>query len=235
MVQRGSRLLSSSGWDDLSDWWRTELETDPAYEEVVTPLLLEVLQPQSGLTYIDLGCGEGRVMRTVEGVGADVFGVDVSESLLSDLKRAVVARLPDVPFADSSVDGVYSVLTLEHVVDHVRFFEESARATRPGGVLALVVNHPVWTAPEATPISDQYGEVLWRPGEYFSEGETEMPAGETTVVFHHRSMAALLNAASDAGWSLEMMVEQPHHEFTDQSGIPRLLGCRWRLRGSAHE
>jgi len=42
-------------------------------------------------------------------------------------------------------------------------------------------------------------------------------------------MASLLNAAADAGWSLEEMVEQPHHNYEDQTGIPRLLACRWRL------
>jgi hypothetical protein len=42
-------------------------------------------------------------------------------------------------------------------------------------------------------------------------------------------MADLLNAASAAGWSLEEMVEKPHHDLADQPGIPRLLACRWRL------
>ena len=216
----------------MSEWWRTELDNDPAYEQVVTPLLLEILRPQPDLTYLDLGCGEGRVMRALGRLGATVLGIDLSEGLLEGLDRVAVARLPCLPLADASVDGVYSVLTLEHIADHVRFFTETARVTRPSGTLAIVVNHPIWTSPEATPISDQYGEVLWRPGDYFSAGATEMPAGDGTVVFHHRSIAALLNAASDSGWLLEAMVEQPHHEYTDQSGIPRLLACRWRSVGA---
>jgi hypothetical protein len=50
-------------WTDLTSWWLDEIATDPAYEEVVTPLLLDVLEPQAGKLYLDLGCGEGRVMR----------------------------------------------------------------------------------------------------------------------------------------------------------------------------
>ena len=42
-------------------------------------------------------------------------------------------------------------------------------------------------------------------------------------------MSVLLNGAADAGWSLEQMIERPHHEFYDQIGIPRLLACRWGL------
>lgn len=215
-------------WSEHSGWWLSELADDPAYEEVVTPLLLDVLQPQAGKGYLDVGCGEGRVMRSVLGAGSRVHGLDISLELVRGVDPAVVGDLSVLPIRSFSFDGVYCVLALEHVEQVTGFFSESARVTKEGGVLAVVVNHPVWTAPDATPISDQYGEVLWRPGEYFSHGISEMPAGESTVVFHHRSMADLLNAAAKTGWSLERMVEQPHHTFTDQGGIPRLLGCRWR-------
>lgn len=214
-------------WPALTEWWLDEVADDPAYERVVTPLLLDVLEPQVGKIYLDLGCGEGRVMRSVGEAGATVHGVDLSPELAGRAGSAVVAQLPGVPFADGSYDGVYSVLTLEHLIDHEAFFAEAARVARPGGVLALVINHPTWTAPESTPITDVDGEVLWRPGRYFELGETEVPAGEGRVVFHHRSMSQLLNAAAGAGWSLERMVEQPHHDYEDQAGIPRLLACRW--------
>jgi ubiquinone/menaquinone biosynthesis C-methylase UbiE len=166
-------------------------------------------------------------MRAVEAVGASVDGLDLSYDLAVRAGRAFVGELPQIAVKDDSYDGVYCVLTLEHVVDHRAFFKETARVTKTGGVLAVLVNHPVWTAPDATPITDQFGEVLWRPGDYFSLGFTEMPAGDGFVVFQHRSMAELLNAAASAGWSLESMVEQPHHEFHDQEGIPRLMAVRW--------
>lgn len=215
-------------WSELSEWWLSEVADDPAYEEVVTPMLLDALQPSKDLRYLDVGCGEGRVMRSVEAAGATVIGLDLSTRLIEEAAAGVVADLHRVPMRNYSFDGVYSVLTIEHVADDGAFFAEAARVTRPGGVLAIVINHPSWTAPGSTPISDSEGEVLWRPGEYFSNGTSEVPAGEGTVVFHHRSMADFLNAAADAGWGLEHMVERPHHELEDQAGIPRLLACRWR-------
>jgi SAM-dependent methyltransferase len=218
-------------WASITEWWLAELAIDSAYEEVVTPMLLEVLEPARGAIYVDIGCGEGRVMRVVTELGAVVHGLDINPDLAARALPAMVADLLTIPVRDDAYDGVYSALTLEHVADHERFFAEAARVTKPGGVLAVVINHPVWTAPGSTPISDADGEVLWRPGDYFSDGSSEVPAGESTVVFHHRSMADLLNAASAAGWSLEHMIERPHHEFEDQAGIPRLLACRWRLQG----
>lgn len=217
-------------WADLTEWWLSEIEEDPAYQDVVTPLLLEVLQPESDRVYLDAGCGEGRVMRAVAESGAAVDGLDINEDLVRRADAAMVADLVRIPVRDRHYDGVYSVLTLEHVVDHGAFFAEAARVTKPDGVLAIVINHPSWTAPGSTPVSDSDGEVLWRPGDYFSNGTSEIPAGEGSVVFYHRSMADLLNAASDTGWRFDHLVEQPHHEYEDQAGIPRLLACRWILR-----
>lgn len=216
-------------WSGLSEWWISEIAGDPAYDRKITPLLLEVLEPESGMRYLDVGCGEGRVMQTVQTKGASVVGLDLSYELIRRAGSGVVADLSAIPARDDSFDGAYSVLTLEHVEDHRTFFGEAARVTKRGGTLGIVINHPVWTAPDSTPISDAEGEVLWRPGRYFSDGSSEVPAGESTIIFHHRSMMDLLNGATNAGWSLERMIEQPHHEYEDQAGIPRLLACRWRL------
>lgn len=221
-------------WSELAEWWRDELGADPAYETVVTPLLLEVLRPEAEARYLDLGCGEGRVMRVVEERGAIVHGVDINIGLARSARRVAVAMLPDVPMRSGFYDGVYSVLALEHIEDHGRLLREAARVCAPGGVLAVVMNHPVWTAPESTPVSDRDGEVLWRPGRYFFGGSSDIPIGSANVTFHHRSMSELLNSAARAGWILHHMVEQPHHEFEDQAGIPRLLACRWVL-GQKHD
>lgn len=220
-------------WTQLNEWWTEEVSADAAYESVVTPLLLDVLDLTPGSTYLDLGCGEGRVMRSIAEGGAHPIGIDIVPALASRATGSgpvVVAELPSLSFLKpDSVDGVYCVLVLEHIREHRKLFVEAARVTRPRGVCALVMNHPIWTAPGSTPISDDDGEVLWRSGDYFSDGESVIRAGDDSITFHHRSMAELLNAASASGWSLRRMIEQPHHEFADQGGIPRLLACRWQL------
>jgi SAM-dependent methyltransferase len=220
-------------WSELSDWWVAEIEEDLAYEAVVTPMLLDVLQPEADLTYLDLGCGEGRVMRALRESGVAAHGVDLTPALArraADSGPVVIGRLPDLGFLrDDSYDGAFCVLALEHIEDEGRLFAEAARVVRPDGVFALVINHPYRTAPGATPISDSDGETLWRPGDYFSPGTTLEPAGEGQMLFHHRSTARILEAAAAVGWYLERFVEAPHHELDDQAGIPRLLACRWRL------
>jgi SAM-dependent methyltransferase len=220
-------------WLELSRWWLSEVVDDPAYETVVTPMLLDLLQPAPGRLYLDLGSGEGRVMRSVTESGASAHGVELNPDLARHSARVgatVVGELPDLAFlSDDAYDGAYCVLVLEHIDDHGALFSETARVVRPGGVMTLVMNHPVWTSPGSTPVSDADGEVLWRPGSYFSNGIVEEPAGEGRVVFHHRTMAEVLNAAADAGWALQRVIEAPHHEWESQAGIPRLLGVGWAL------
>lgn len=196
-------------------------------------MLLGILDPVPGLTYLDLGCGEGRVMRSVSREGANVHGVELNPQLARLAARTaftMIGELPDLGFIrDDSYDGAYCVLVLEHIEDHGRLFHNVARAVRTGGKFVVVLNHPIWTAPGSTPVTDQDGETLWRPGAYFTSGTVDEPAGEQRVTFHHRTMAELLNAAAAAGWALEEMIEAPHHDDLTQPGIPRLLACRWQL------
>lgn len=217
-------------WSELGDWWLEELASDPAYDQVVTPLLFEVMPVSTGGRYLDLGAGEGRVAAELARLGGFPTAFDLNVRLLEAAPvPAVAGTLPDLPFADDSFDHAYATLVLEHLDDVKGLFREVARVVLAGGSLAVVMNHPIWTAPGSTPVEDGYGEVLWRPGEYFGSGSTTVAAGEGEVTFYHRSLADLLQSAAEAGWSLRQMVERPHHDLTSQSGIPRLLACRWLL------
>jgi len=229
--------------DELAAWWLQEIASDPAYGDEVMPLALDILQPESGRRYLDLGCGEGRLMRAIGGAGAAVFGCDISgrlARLASRLGPSVVCRLPDLGWVKAgSFDGAYAVLVLEHIGDAAAFFDGVGSVVRGGGVLALVVNHPAFTAPGSGPVVDSMdGEVTWRWGEYLEHGSTEEPAGKNQVVFYHRPLDWLLNTAADAGWGLNRLVERgiaPERADRDplldrQRHVPRLLGVRWIRR-----
>lgn len=223
-------------WDELADWWVEEV-ADPAYAEEVVPLTLDLLDARPGERLLDVGCGEGQVLRAVAERGADVVGVDGSLALARRAGRAVVDRLPGLAaIGDATLDGAFVVLVLEHVPDPAPVFAALARVVRPGGHLVVVANHPVFTAPEGAPVTDPTdGEVFWRPGRYLDDGHTDEPAGEGTLRFHHRPMGHLLTVAADAGWSLERLIERgagPGQVRRDptlagQAHIPRLLGARW--------
>lgn len=229
-------------WDRIDSWWLEELAGDPAYDEEIEPLLMSLLQPEPDLLYLDVGCGEGRLMRSIKAAGSRVVGCDLSPLLLSRaIHRGPVVRcaLPSLKWVKpASFDGAYVGLVLEHLRDEKAFFASAAGAVRAGGVLALVINHPIWTAPKSSPIEDAGGEILWRPGTYFGRGFSREPAGDDKVTFYHRTMADLVNSASIAGWDLQSMEERglsPEQvkrvpDLDGQEHIPRVLGLRWIRR-----
>ena len=216
----------------------SEIEDDPTYAEEIVPWAVDLIGPVSE-RLLDLGCGEGQLLRAV--AARTRIGCDITVSLLrraaSDA-AAVQCRLPDLRWLrDRSVDTAACVLVLEHVADISGFFDEVARVLEPGGTFSLIVNHPAYTAEGAGPVVDLTdGEVLWRWGAYFDEGTSREPAGEGSVVFHHRPMRELLGAAARSGLCLEAFEERgfsPQFVARDpglvgQEHFPRLLGARWR-------
>lgn len=226
-------------WQELAEWWSDEVAGDPAYVEEVIPLLVEMLQPIGGERVLDAGVGEGQVARVVQEVGSDVVGVDLSPELAAEAGTSVVGSIADLGFfRPNSFDAGYISLVLEHLPQLDNVFEELARVVKPKGRVALVINHPIATAPESGPIVDSMdGELFWRPGRYLGSGFTEEPAGDGVVRFYHRSMSALLNAAADAGLTLEQIEERGVSDrqiardpgYEGHQHHAKLLGCRWRV------
>ncbi|MDJ0959852.1 MAG: class I SAM-dependent methyltransferase [Acidimicrobiia bacterium] len=230
-------------WDDLAAWWLSEVEDDAAYRDDVLPLALELFTAPTG-PVLDIGCGEGRVMRELD--DRTVVGCDGSWELLrvaaAGGRPVVRTELPELAWVRSaSCAGSIAVMVLEHVAALDTLMAEAARVTMPGGTLVAVMNHPAYTAPRSGPIVDQSdGEILWRWGPYFAEVESHEPAGAGTVTFHHRPMGRILNAAASAGWNLEQLEERPlspativrHPGLIGQEQFPRLLGIRWRRPAS---
>ena len=88
-------------WSELSEWWVEELAGDFSYETVVTPLLLATLNPVPDRLYLDLGAGEGRIMRIMSDRGMSVVGVDQSEELAAASgSPMVVNETPPIPIRD---------------------------------------------------------------------------------------------------------------------------------------
>ena len=220
-------------WTAHADWWRAELASDETYETLTKPLI-ESLLPFAGPRLLDLGCGEGRIARHLLAAGREIVGLDRNPELAA--ASGVPAFVAELPFLDAvrngSFDGAYVVLVIEHIADLGRFFYETARVVRSGGVLAAIVNHPVITAPGATTVVDPTdGEVFWRWGDYFQPGLTVEETGGPAMEFHHRSLGALLTAAAESGWLLDELVELPGTGTgpvdSTYQGIPVLAGIRW--------
>lgn len=227
----------SEEWAEAAGWWFAEVADDSLFASEIVPLLESVMPAVRG-PWLDLGCGEGRVMRAL---GGDVLGCDVSLELLESAARSgpvVQCRLPDLDWLrPASLAGAYATLVVEHLADLAAILTAVRRVVRPGGHLVVVANHPAFTAEGSGPVVDvEDGEVSWRWGPYLDVGVASTDAGGRRITFHHRPIGVWLTEAARAGWSLEMMIERAlsdaacavHPGYAGQDQLPRLVAWRWR-------
>lgn len=93
---------------------------------------------------LDFGCGDGRHLAALAEGGAEVIGADRSAVALARAAEAApAAKMIQVPeqetldLPDNSVDRVWCVGALEHVVDTQSVLSELRRVLRPGGKLLI--------------------------------------------------------------------------------------------------
>jgi SAM-dependent methyltransferase len=142
----------------------------------------EVLREQldfAGKRAIDVGCGDGALVRAMTRFGARTTGVEVTEVQLARARAAepagdedyVFASGHSLPFAEASLDIVVYFNSLHHLpaVAMAPALAEAARVLVPGGV--LYVAEPLAEGPHfevVRPIDDEtvvrtlaYREVQW--------------------------------------------------------------------------
>ena len=99
---------------------------------------------------LEVGCGSGVFLRAAADRGAEVYGLDASESLL-ELARA---RVPEadlrhgdmqfLPYEDDSFDVVAGFNSFFFAADMVAALREAGRVAKPGAPVVI----QVWGRPE---------------------------------------------------------------------------------------
>jgi SAM-dependent methyltransferase len=90
---------------------------------------------------LDVGCGDGRLVRKAQELGWDAAGVDFDPLAIEAGRRGGLnvhtGRLEDLHFPDDSFDLVLMSHVIEHLYDPRRTLSEISRILRAGGTLVV--------------------------------------------------------------------------------------------------
>jgi SAM-dependent methyltransferase len=105
------------------------------------PMIARVKAASPG-SLLDLGCGEGRFCRLLQGHVDLITGLDPSPTLIARAAelgggRFLLGRAEALPFADASFDMVVSYLTLLDIEGIAAALDEVKRVLRPGGCFLI--------------------------------------------------------------------------------------------------
>jgi ubiquinone/menaquinone biosynthesis C-methylase UbiE len=136
----------------LSDPLRDSFAQDPAHFHQRKLDLLRVVVERRGLrpsemTWIDVGCGLGELLRLGKPYFARVMGCDVSSQMLAGSTGIPLLHQCDpcrLPFDDASADLMSAVCLFHHVEEKDRssLMSEMFRVLKPGGLLAVIEHNP---------------------------------------------------------------------------------------------
>jgi ubiquinone/menaquinone biosynthesis C-methylase UbiE len=121
--------------------------------DVVRELTSELNRLPARRRALEIGCGPGRLMRSISRYFDEVHGVDVSDQMIALARE----KLKDVPnahphcgggsdlaqFDGDTFDFVYSFAVFQHIPSRevvFNYLREARRVLRPGGVLKCQIN-----------------------------------------------------------------------------------------------
>jgi ubiquinone/menaquinone biosynthesis C-methylase UbiE len=128
--------LGESDWRDFSEHWRR--------------------YGYASGTFLEIGCGAGRITKHLSAAFHDGYAVDVSEDMIQyAATRLATANVEwrltqglSIPVNDSSIDGAFSCHVFQHlpsVEAGCAYFREIFRVLKPGGT--LMVHLPIHSFP----------------------------------------------------------------------------------------
>jgi len=212
---------------------------DSFSENVERPALDRLMGDVAGRRLLDLGCGSAIYSVQFAQRGAQVVGLDLSETMISLARERAQAqgvqadfRVADIreplPFGNAQFDVIFTATTLHYVDDLGGLMKEVERVIKPDGRLVAGVLHPMSTSRFPPANSDELEGLdpweAWYFGSALRRIETpwlgfgEVKAEGRSILCYHHTLSEYFDAVSAAGLAITELVEPaPPAEFAGKN------------------
>ena len=254
-IQRPAQPASRS-WDPVAGWYAgwAGKEGSEHHRRLAIPAVLELLEPVTGNSILDVGCGPGALAPHVAGTGARYTGIDASRKLLAIARRhhgvhgefvlGDATRLAECrTLRAGSFDAVVFLLSIQDIDPLDLAIRSAAWALRPGGRIAILMTHPCFRVPRQSGWGwdpkrklqyrriDRYLTPLAVPMKRYGGSRS----GATRS--YHRPLMDYVNGLAGAGIVVDRLSELPTYRVGSTVGtgwgaqsadseIPLFLGMR---------
>jgi SAM-dependent methyltransferase len=228
----------SDGWDESAQAWiASQGDAGDFGRRYVLdgPMTARVAALGSPLTALDVGCGEGRFCRILQGLGVATVGVDPT-AVLIDHARALdpagdyrVGKGEALDLADGAFDLVVSYLSLIDIPDIRVAIPEMARVLKPGGTLLIANSTSFNTAGLGEGLGKSYdaeGRFRYVIDAYLEERAYWTAWKGIRIVNHHRPLETYMSLLLGAGLTLTHFAE-PAPTGGDPATVDRYRRAPW--------
>ena len=227
----------TSAYEALADAYHAGVDPDGVglQDETFDALVGDV----RGERIAAVACGQGRDARRLADLGAEVVGIDASETLLAHARRLEqqtprgieylyddahsLRRIPDASF-----DAVVCHMALMDIPELEPTVRSIARILKPGGWFVASIIHPCYKTPADGELIDHVdGSTRRITGRYFDEGPYSSVTRLEILprVAYHRMMSTYINTLVASGLAVVRMIE-PVGDRPVWQAVPGLLYFR---------
>lgn len=163
----------------------TNLAAPARHNPQLHEIVLSALERAPRGAVLDLPSGPGYLLRDLQEKGfRGVAGeIDTDLHVFEEIEYRQIDMTKRFPFDDASFDYVTSIEGIEHIDNHVAFFNEVARVLKPGGQLLL-------TTPNVNSLSSRWNFFL---SGFHLAAEKPIPLDTANMYFEHINPISLPN------------------------------------------
>lgn len=204
------------------------------HKNLIDPLIFRYIGKYSELKILEVGCGNGYLLRKLAAQARIVVGLDSSQKLLSIAKQntSVIKNVSldhgditrTLPYATKTFDMVVASMILQYIPRLEKFAQESARVLKVGGRLIVVVDPPGRALfVRAQELAGKKIDKLLTSASYFAPGKRAKKSlwGKAILEYSHRPTEDYINPFTPY-FHLDTMTE-----LSEDGEMPRILGLKW--------